>query len=95
MSRVAIALFTLVLVGCGDRPISAPSYEPDQCLRAQLFHQCLATVPKGPEATRYNDWDEVVSACESAAYHQSLRAIGTVPQQCSFYEAASKGGAQP
>jgi hypothetical protein len=90
MSTKAILLAACAaLAGC-EFQAAGPTYEPDQCLRAQLFQQCLATVPKGPEAARYNDWDEVVSQCESAAYHQSLRAMGTVPKQCSFYATGGK-----
>jgi hypothetical protein len=85
MKRITIAGLAAALAGC-SQSITEPSYEPDQCLRAQLFQQCLATVPKGPEATRYNDWDEVVEACERSAYNQSIRAAGTVPGRCSVYK---------
>lgn len=57
----------LLLVGC-DEPI----YRPDQTLRRKLFAECLTKLPKGPEATRYNDWDEVVAECGHQAYYLSL-----------------------
>lgn len=57
---------------------------PDQCIRAELFKSCLAALPAGPQATKYNDWDEVVSACESAAYFQSLRKRETIKAECKL-----------
>jgi hypothetical protein len=29
-----------------------------------------------------NDWDEVVNACDSAAYYQSLRPRGQIKKEC-------------
>lgn len=64
--KIAAALLLLTtLAGCG--PV------PDQELRRQLFKECLSVVPKGPERTVYNDWDEVVSECGRQAYSMSLQ----------------------
>lgn len=55
----------LLLTACGE---TAPSFTVDQKLRRELFFQCLAAVPKGPERTgTSNDWDEVISECGNQA----------------------------
>lgn len=54
----------------------------DQCLRAELFKSCMAALPAGPLATKYNDWDEVVSECGSQSYYQSQRQIKFVKPEC-------------
>lgn len=36
-------------------------------LRREIFNECLASVPKGPTSVKYNDWEEVVSACGDQA----------------------------
>lgn len=80
MSRALILLATLVLAGCSDPP--QRTWVVDQCQRREAFKGCLAALPAGPQATKYNDWDEVVSECDRVAYHQSLRAIGQVKPEC-------------
>lgn len=72
MIRAAAIAAVVVLAGC-DAP-RLP--QPDQELRAKIFKECLSAIPKGPERTVYNDWSEVVEACENAAYYQSLRPVG-------------------
>jgi len=82
MKRILITLaVSLSLAGC-DSPASVPIRECDQCMREQIFKECLALVPKGPERTTYNDWYEVVSECESAAYWQSLRRVENIKPEC-------------
>ncbi|QEL26124.1 hypothetical protein FQV39_28590 [Bosea sp. F3-2] len=46
--------------------------EPDQVKRAQIFQDCLKAVPEGPRVTHTSDWSQVVKACDSAAYYQSM-----------------------
>jgi hypothetical protein len=60
------ALIMLILVGC-----KTCYMQTDQAVRQKLFQECLKLIPKGPEATTYNDWSEVVAECEDAAYYQS------------------------
>lgn len=57
---------------------------PDQCVRPVLFQQCMLSLPKGPASITAagNDWDEVVKACESSAYNQSLRREATIKPEC-------------
>ena len=58
---------------------------PDQCLRQELFKQCLAALPTGPVSTHYNDWDEIVSKCETSSYYQSLRKNELIKQECRLW----------
>lgn len=67
--RALALLFFLALCGC--ERVGAPIV--DQCLRRQIFAECLAALPKGPSHVVSNDWDEVVSECSSTAYYMALR----------------------
>ena len=79
IAYLGIAVFIAIgFSGCDN----VPDHVADQCIRAQLFQQCLKTVPAGPEKTKYNDWDEVVSACGEQAYYQSIRPIGNIQPSC-------------
>lgn len=49
--------------------------EPDQAKRAQIFQDCLRAVPEGPRVTHTSDWAQVVKACDSAAYYQSMTCV--------------------
>ena len=70
-AMASILTLALLLIGC---KVDDSDYGmPDQALRRQIFKECLAAIPKGPERTVYNDWAEVVSECESAAYYQSIK----------------------
>jgi len=69
MKRALITLPILALVGCD--PLPTEKWATDQAKRQELFKQCLAALPAGPKSTHYNDWDEVVGACDRAAYWQS------------------------
>jgi hypothetical protein len=70
MKRILFLIVVLILTGCGQE-----KWERNQELRTEIFMACLKALPAGPVATMYNDWDEVVSECESAAYYQSLRKV--------------------
>jgi hypothetical protein len=70
----------LMLAGCGPRPELA---SPDQCMRREIFKECMAALPKGPERIHNsNDWDEVVEACENVAYYQSKRMPSQIKAEC-------------
>ena len=79
MKSVLWVVVLLSLSACG-RPADVTVV--DQCLRAELFKQCMASLPQGPVSTKYNDWDEVVDSCESASYGQSMRKRGHVRPEC-------------
>lgn len=58
-----LGLFVVLLVGC-----SPPEWGiTDQKLRQELFFKCMKSLPAGPTATKYNDWDEVVAECGNQA----------------------------
>ena len=69
---------SLLLAGCNQ--FTAPTV--DQCLRREIFTNCLTNLPAGPAATKYNDWDEVVSSCENVAYYQALRKKELIKLEC-------------
>lgn len=66
---ILIAVAVAGLAGCSN----GPTQVVDQELRHKYFMECLGKVPRGPVQTKYNDWDDVVQACESAAYYQAIR----------------------
>jgi hypothetical protein len=73
-----ILLSVLLLAACSkdDKPLA------NQCLRRELFNECMKMLPAGPVATKYNDWDEVVAECGSQAYYMSHRKESTIPPGC-------------
>lgn len=79
MKRAAAIAAVALLAGCGN---GSGLSGPDQCLRTQLFQACLKALPQGPQQTKFNDWDEVVKACESTAYYQSIRLPEHIKPEC-------------
>lgn len=75
---IIISLVFLVC-GCSEKPTDTVV---DQCLRQQIFSECLKTVPPGPTTTKYNDWDDVVDSCGNQAYYNSLRTRSFVDPKC-------------
>lgn len=75
----ALLSLAFVLSGCNET-----NNGPDQCLRQEIFKQCVANIPKGPThlTASGNDWDEVISQCESAAYYQSMRIKSIIKPEC-------------
>lgn len=46
----------------------SPSYGVvDKNLQQQMFFKCMESLPAGPQATMYNDWNEVVAECGEQA----------------------------
>lgn len=81
-------IVVLLLSGC-DQPVAGvdrPRYETqanDQCLRRELFKECMAALPKGPERIHNsNDWSEVVDECDSFAQRTSVRQYSTIKPEC-------------
>lgn len=72
------SLFTVVLGGCTE----PDPQRVDQCMRREIFQQCMKALPVGPKTTMYNDWDEVVKECENVAYYQSLRRRSQIKSEC-------------
>lgn len=69
----------LLLTACSS---PANESEIDQCMRREIFRECMSILPAGPQRTHYNDWDEVVDSCATTAYHQSLRLRSQVLPAC-------------
>lgn len=65
-----------LLLGCEENSRN------DQCMRREIFAQCMKLLPAGPESTKYNDWDEVVSECERTAWAQSYRKESAIKPEC-------------
>ena len=78
-----ILLLPLLLIACGqdDKPF-IDERVANQCLRREIFNECMKILPAGPLATKYNDWDEVVAECGSQAYYMSQRIKSTIPAEC-------------
>lgn len=76
--KYLIAIAAIALTGCGEPETSGI----DQCMRVELFQQCMSILPAGPKTTMYNDWDEVVDSCESAARLQSIRKVEFIKPEC-------------
>lgn len=47
--------------------------------RNTAFHQCMRALPAGPQSTKYNDWAEVVSACDNYAQRLEIRNWSSAP----------------
>lgn len=73
-----ILLALAALAGCDTAEVP----KIDQCMRREIFQQCMAALPKGPTSTVSNDWAEVVEACENAAYYQSKRSGQNIKPEC-------------
>lgn len=76
--KAALIFLALLCAGC-DNP---DHVKYDQCMRAELFKTCLASVPVGPVSVNHNDWGKVVDECETAAARQSLRSQRYIKQEC-------------
>jgi len=74
MKFIVATILAIFVLGC-DFLFPEPDvrWEIDQRLRQELFFKCLDKIPQGPERTKYNDWAEVVEACDEAAYYMSYK----------------------
>ena len=80
MKKIIFVFMPLLFLLSGCAELSATV--TDQCLRKQIFDDCLKNLPAGQDGTKYSDWDEVVQACENVAYYQSMRLETSVKQEC-------------
>ena len=89
MKYIAL-LLALTLVACGKHSSETTAYSSDvddvivfdQCLRREIFNECIKNLPAGPTSTKYNDWDEVISECSSTSYYLSKRRRAFVKPEC-------------
>ena len=77
-----ILCLMIALTGCNIRTEVLDKNIPDQCLRRELFNECMKALPGGPIATHYNDWDEVVKECRSYAWSVSMRLQSMIKKEC-------------
>ena len=42
----------------------------------------MKNLPAGPVATKYNDWDEVISECRITSYYMAQRPRGFIKEEC-------------
>ncbi len=77
-----IIIFVLFLAACENPSTPKDPSIPDQCLRRELFNECMKQIPNGPVVTHYNDWDEVVSECRAYAWGVSTRLQSTIKKEC-------------
>ncbi len=79
--KYLILIPLLLIAACHPREVIDPNI-PDQCLRRELFNECMKSLPAGPIATYYNDWDDVVSECRGYAWTASVRLQSQVKKEC-------------
>jgi len=83
--KYVVLLSVLLLAACDNGTVNVPPDKvvvTDQCLQREIFKECLNTVPPGPLATKYNDWDEVVVECRRSAYYMAQRQRGVIKEEC-------------
>ena len=79
MKKVAAMVVALLLAACGEHPDTIIS---DRCAVNDIFQQCMKSLPTGPSSTHYNDWSEVVTACQDVAYRHSLKKRKSIEPMC-------------
>lgn len=80
--KTFLALICAASLSACDVRVAENQWSYDQCVRPVLFQQCLAALPAGPQATKYNDLSKVVEACADAARLQSSRRREQVKPEC-------------
>lgn len=75
--KYLILLLAPLLPGCFLDP--QEHWYIDRVMQNRIFMECLRVIPPGPQQTHYNDWDDVVIACNEAARNQSQKKIGEEP----------------
>ena len=88
--KYIILLLALTLTACGKHSSETTGYHSDvneviindMCLQREIFNDCMKNLPAGPQATKYNDWDEVVKECRYTAYYLAKRRRAVVKPEC-------------
>jgi len=79
--KILIPLILTTCCSCEFKEIENESIQ-DRCLQRVIFKECMNSLPAGPVSTHYNDWDEVVGACEKVAWNKSWRKRSIVKIEC-------------
>lgn len=79
-SFVLIIIAACLLSGCDRIKINTV----DQCLRRELFKECMASIPPLPQSTHFGEteWDQIIEECGHIAYLQSLRKWEFIKEEC-------------
>ena len=80
LKNLKILIGLILITSCSCEPIDR--IVRDECLQREIFKECMNSLPAGPTTTHYNDWDEVVKACELVAHRQSHRKRSVVKIEC-------------
>ena len=73
MKAILIAV-VMILAGC-----DSSSKSHDQCIRSEIFQQCISVV----KDKNMNGKDaDVIKECDTAAYYQSIRNEAVVKPEC-------------
>ena len=83
MKAVWIMSLSLSLAGCESAP--GLSVQADQCLRQQVFKECMSLTPAMPTVKvdqSTGDWAEIVQACSNHAYYTSKRQANQIKEEC-------------
>jgi hypothetical protein len=77
----ALALvWNVAMTGCN--PDDYAERGIDICVKREVFAECMASLPEGPERTHYNDWSEVVEVCDERSHRMALRLARDIPRGC-------------
>lgn len=71
-------LFITILSACAESDESVP----DNCLRAEIFKQCMAAIPNNLHDANFS---LSINACDSAALYQSKRRTSLIKKECRAY----------
>lgn len=82
MAKLFLVFVALAcLGGCGRRVVEDELVQ-DQCIRVELFKDCLSRVPTGPVVTHDNPWDQVITECSKAVTYLSYRKKSQIKPEC-------------
>lgn len=79
MKYALAIILALGVAACDPAPVEKTA--TNQQKRQELFQACLKALPAGPQTTHYNDWNEVVDSCDSAAYAQAQYCYKNCPPE--------------
>lgn len=68
---IALPILIALLAVAGCTQDSDDVVQARKVLRIELFEKCMQLLPDGPQATKYNDWAEVVKQCGTQSYYMS------------------------
>jgi hypothetical protein len=76
-------LFAILIGYC--MPRHTDFIEPqiaDVCKQKVYFDECLSKIPEISKSLQYNNWAEIVDACEQSSYKLSIKMSKYVENNC-------------